>query len=159
MSNKISHCSTFSLHDWPVIGVKEVLKLQDLRGWRLPVKLKAMCKTDKPERWAKPDEILGRKLRGPCYGCRKTSSGFENSHFGEIIGYRACSNNKDLVKGAVTGWLNSPGHRKVMLSEGLWRKHKWTRLGAGIITRCDNNGAPDERFRYWANSWFSGLPH
>ena len=117
-----------------------------------------MCNYDKPGGWKKPDEILGRSLIGHCYGCSGSSSGFENAHWGRIRGKGACSHSEDLVSNAVNGWLNSPGHRRTMLSQVEWSSFKWTRLGAAIMTRCNNNGTSKEEFQYWANSWFSNLP-
>ena len=160
--DEISHCASFSLHDWPATGVQEVLKMQSQRRWRLPVKLTPSCKNDKPGGYAKPDEILGRTLIGHGYGYSKSSSGFENAHYGWRQGYKVCSSTEDLVKAAVDGWLNSPPHRATMLNEvgpnGDWTDMTWTRIGAAIITRCDNRGTTKETFTYWANSWFSNLP-
>ena len=133
------------------------MKAQD--GIRLPIELKAMCNYDRPGIWRKPDEILGRKLTGTrCYGCSKSSSGFENAHWGRVWGRGACTNSEDLVANAVNGWLKSPPHKDTMLNQNDWVKYKWTRLGAAIITRCNYRGTRKEEFQYWANSWFSNLP-
>ena len=147
-----------NLHDWPSKGVAEVLKIKAKDRIALPAELSNICNYDKPGGWKKPDEILGRSLIGHCYGCSGSSSGFENAHWGRIRGRGACLHSDDLVSNAVKGWLNSPGHRRTMLSQGEWSSFKWTRLGAAIMTRCNNNGTSKEEFQYWANSWFSDLP-
>ena len=158
-ANGQKDCGTKSnLHDWPSIGVDEVLKIKTRERIELPIKLTHICNYDKPGGWKKPDEILGRVLIGHCYGCSGSSSGFENAHWGKIRGRGACQHSGDLVAKAVNGWLNSPGHRRTMLSEGSWSSFKWTRLGAAIMTRCNSKGTSDEEFQYWANSWFSNLP-
>ena len=129
--------------------------MKQRNNWNLPIKLTA---SNGPKgSWRKPDEILGRALKGGCYGCPQSSSGFENSHAGSAWGFGVCDKKGDLVKAAVSGWLGSPNHRKVMLSEGTWRKMNWTRLGASIITQCENKGTRNEKFHYWANAWFSGM--
>ena len=158
-ANGEKNCGSKSnLHDWQSTGVNKVLKSKREKGIVLPIELTKICNYDKPGVWRKPDEILGRSLMGSCYGCSGSSSGFENAHWGKISGRGACFHSENLVTNAVNGWLNSPGHRRTMLSEGEWSSFKWTRLGAGIMTRCDYNGTSKEEFQYWANSWFSNLP-
>ena len=143
-------------HDFSRKGVREVLDMKKRFKWSLPIKLSSSI--GPRGSWKKPDEILGRPLKGGCYGCPQSSSGFENAHAGYRQGKGVCDKKQDLVKQAVKGWLNSPGHRKVMLSEGTWRKMNWTRLGAAIITLCENKGTRKETLKYWANAWFSGMP-
>ena len=142
-------------HDFSKKGVREVMRMKKQFKWSLPINLTS---SNGPRgSWRKPDQILGRSLKGGCYGCPQSSSGFENAHAGYRQGRGVCKKKLDLVKEAVKGWLKSPGHRKVMLSEGTWRKMKWTRLGAAITSHCSNKGKSNEKFTYWANAWFSGL--
>lgn len=143
-------------HDFNQRGVDAVLGMKRNNRWKLPAKLTSSVG---PEGiWTKPDEILGRSLIGGCYGCPKTSSGFENAFGGQAGGRGSCSRGKnDLVQEAVNGWMNSQGHRGVMLNEGQWASRKWTRLGAAIMTSCENKGTNNEQFHYWANSWFNDL--
>jgi hypothetical protein len=143
-------------HDFASKGVRDVLNMKRRFKWKLPIKLTSS--RGPKGSWTKPDEILGRSLKGGCYGCPQSSSGFENAHAGYRQGKGVCDKKGDLVKEAVKGWLNSPGHRKVMLSEGTWRKMNWTRLGAAILTLCENKGTRKEKLKYWANAWFSGMP-
>ena len=124
--------------------------------WKFPVNL--IPSLGPKGSWRKPDEILGRSLQGRCYGCPQSSTGFENAHSGYWQGFGQCDKKRNLSREAVIGWINSPSHRKVMFSEGSWRKMNWTRLGAAITSNCENKGTNKERFTYWANSWFSGQP-
>ena len=142
-------------HDFVRKGVRDVLNMKRRFKWKLPIKLTSS--RGPKGSWKKPDEILGRVLKGGCYGCPQSSSGFENAHAGYRQGKGVCGKKGDLVNEAVKGWLNSPGHRKVMLSQGTWGKMKWTRLGAAIITLCENKGTRKEKLKYWANAWFSGM--
>jgi len=143
-------------HDFSRTGVKDVLNMKSRNQWKFPVNL---TPSGTRGAWRKPDEILGRSLQGDCYGCPQSSSGFENAHSGYEQGPGACDKKTNLAKIAVKGWINSKkGHREVMFSEGTWRKHKWTRLGAAITSNCENKGTDRERFTYWANAWFSGKP-
>ena len=142
-------------HDFSKKGVREIMRMKKQFKWSLPINLTSS--TGPRGSWRKPDQILGRSLKGGCYGCPQSSSGFENAHAGYRQGRGVCKKKPDLVKEAVKGWLKSPGHRKVMLSEGTWKKMKWTRLGAAITSHCSNKGKSNEKFTYWANAWFSGL--
>lgn len=143
-------------HDFSRTGVKDVLKMKRQTQWKFPVNL---TPSGTRGAWRKPDEILGRSLQGDCYGCPQSSSGFENAHSGYAEGPGACDGQTNLAKTAVKGWIDSKkGHRELMFSEGTWRKHKWTRLGAAITSNCENKGTDRERFTYWANAWFSGKP-
>ena len=129
-------------------------------GMEFPVTLTAMCNYDKSGGWKKPDEILGRQLRGQnCYGCSGSSSGFENAHHGSIEGLDSCSHTdiKDVVTNAVQGWLDSPEDSATMFNQKDWAKYNWTRVGAAIITRCVNEGEMNETLQHWSNAWFSDL--
>ena len=106
--------------------------------WRFPVKLSSS--RGPKGSWRKPDEILGRSPQGRCYGCPQSSTGFENAHSGYWQGFGVCDKRRNLSKDAVVGWLNSPSHRKVMLSEGSWRKMNWSRLGAAILLYVEGEG-------------------
>ena len=143
-------------HDFVQSGVSAVLNMKQLNKWKLPVKLTSSSGARGSH--YKPDEILGRSLTGGCYGCPKTSSGFENSHGGQRWGRGSCNyEKKSLVAAAVNGWLNSPPHRQVMLNEGSWASRKWTRIGTATMTLCENKGTHNEKLFYWANAWFSDL--
>lgn len=76
--------------------------------------------------WDKPEEIAGFRAHG-----------YEIAYRGT----HAPNNMLDL-------WLNSPGHRDVILNHGNWERSPWKSIGIGISER----GSDNQRFAY---VWFS----
>ena len=47
-------------------------------------------------------------------------------------GYEISAAGYTTIEGALAGWLGSPGHRSVILNEGIWEGLDWNAIGVGI---------------------------
>lgn len=116
-----SLCFVAGAHVWDLNANQPDRGRCNMHSWSDSGPWSECCYTDDHKRarciWSKPAELTAYK-----------GSGYEIAYYSSW----PVDEHRDMAGDAMEGWIESPGHKQMIINKYAWKRLKWNAMGVGI---------------------------